>query len=399
MKLRFLFGLVVTFLFMQGCENDLTVDPTFDSHFVKYYGTKGDQEGRDMVSVPDGYIIAGRSDSDDLGKQIILLKTDKLGNEVWSIMHGGIYNEDPASIAVNQNGELLVSSTVNYPDGTSDMVYYLFASDGNIIDSILLGKPSTTEIANEAIVLSDGSFLFLGTTDQEGPNPNINTYMILYRTTGAVLDTLPKSSFNAFWGQSLNNNLAAGVVESNSEFYVLGTSDAGQATTAGNNMVTFKLDDFGNIIIGYTYWGTDDEVTASKIVDGEQGFLLIGSSSNGATSSIFIQEISENFADEVNVQIGSSNLIGKDILDIGTSYIVLAEEVISPTDRNIYLCSVDNLGNKFWETRFGGNELDIAESGLIQDSDRGIVLLGTVDLENQKKITLIKVNDSGLLQP
>ena len=48
-----------------GCQNDISVEPTFDSHFVKYYGSKGDQEGRDMVKVADGYVLLGRSDSDN----------------------------------------------------------------------------------------------------------------------------------------------------------------------------------------------------------------------------------------------------------------------------------------------------------------------------------------------
>ena len=378
-----------------GCENTLTVDPTFDSHYVKYYGMKGDQEGRDMAKVADGFVLLGRTDSDNFGKQVYVVKTDFLGNQQWSMSYGGVFNEDPASIDVDANGNIIIATTVGTSNGTTDMVMYRLNSDGSFSDSLVYGDPSFSEVAKEAISLTTGDYMIMGTTDQVVGKQNA---ILIYRTEINSLTPLLQTFWTRIHGEG-TSDIAGGIVESNGRYHVLGTSDSDNANTAGNNMLIFSLDGTGEQFLA-TFWGTDDDQTAEKLIDVEGGFVLAGTSSNGVNSNIIIQPVTESLgSSQAAILVPKNNVSARDIMDIGTGYVILGTEQLGVTDTNIYLTEIDKFGNVMWETTFGGDEIDLGASGLFQDNDGGVVFLGTVDLESQSKMALIKVNDSGLLEP
>jgi len=399
MKKRLTTIWILMLLLVSSCDTTLNIEPSYESHFVKYFGGKGDQEARDMVTVSDGYILLGSSDSDLLGKQVLIIKTDFLGNTIWTRNYGGIYNEDPQSIGIAPSGEFVISSTLNYPDATSDIKVHLLASDGSKTDSLIYGDPNFSEFATDAIALVNGDYIILGTTTNV-PAPLVSAIVVL-RTEPNSLNLLPEASWRRVHGEG-DNDSAAEVVEvfdiqSNSyEYYVLGTSNSNQASNY--DMLIFSLDETGEQI-NVNFWGTDDNDIAGSLIKLESGFGLFGTTTNGASNNYLFQQVGPSLMNRSAIITGERpNIIGRDIIDIGTAYIIIGTEIIGVEDTNIYLAKIDKLfPTVYWETTFGGTELDEAASGLYLDADGGIVFLATVDLESQTKMALIKVNPEGLL--
>jgi hypothetical protein len=81
----------------------------------------------------------------------------------------------------------------------------------------------------------------------------------------------------------------------------------------------------------------------------------------------------------------------------GVFVFVLADEInTADQTRNIRLFKVNaQLGTEDWSRQFGSGDYDETSSALAELPNGDIVILGTVTLINQRKMTLIKVNEQG----
>src|SRR5690606_35434457 len=84
-RLLFVLG---AFVFSQ-CDTASNVDPRYETYFIKYYGTEGDQNGADIVVNDDGtMILLGNSVLPTGVANPFLIKTDTHGNLVWRLNFG-----------------------------------------------------------------------------------------------------------------------------------------------------------------------------------------------------------------------------------------------------------------------------------------------------------------------
>ena len=71
-----------------ACDLFQDIEPVFESYFVKFHGGSGDQIGEDLIRLDDGgYMIVGTTFplGEDVPNQanILVIRTDSLGNQVW----------------------------------------------------------------------------------------------------------------------------------------------------------------------------------------------------------------------------------------------------------------------------------------------------------------------------
>lgn len=74
-----------------GCTKEQIAPANQSLAFVKYYGHVGDQQGSDLQRTLDGgYIMIGSTNSysSQVESDILVVKTDSLGNEIWSTALG-----------------------------------------------------------------------------------------------------------------------------------------------------------------------------------------------------------------------------------------------------------------------------------------------------------------------
>lgn len=119
-------------------------------------------KGKSVMQTSDGgyLILGGRRDTSQ--HNVILIKTDSLGNINWSKLYNGANagNSESYSFNKTQNGGVIISS---YLDGYFSLLYILVDSSGNIVWS-QSGAPTSgyTNYGTWAQQTNDGGYILTG---------------------------------------------------------------------------------------------------------------------------------------------------------------------------------------------------------------------------------------------
>ncbi len=87
----------------------------------KHFGQTDDDQGKSIVSVDDGYVIAGYTSSfGNFYKDVYLFKTDLNGEQVWNRTYGGADMDEGNCIIKSGDGFVIAGYTCSYGIYTSD---------------------------------------------------------------------------------------------------------------------------------------------------------------------------------------------------------------------------------------------------------------------------------------
>ena len=166
-----------------ACDTEDSLEPLFEDFFIKYYGGEGSQIGVDLVTLVDGgFVLLGESTTTGGDSQIMLVRTDALGNELWSKLYGGSQNEFPTDLEIEPDENLLIAANVEEAiSGQTDVMFLRVNLEGAVLDSVVFGSPNVTEGVNSITVVSDGDIIGVGTTsdvDTQKPGFNAATDLI-----------------------------------------------------------------------------------------------------------------------------------------------------------------------------------------------------------------------------
>jgi len=108
----------------------IKTDGIGDTIWTKTYGGISWDEGHSVQQTPDGgFIIVGETYSFGAGGDVYLLKTDSTGDTVWTKTYGGVYSDFGVSVRqTSDSGYIIVGSTYSFGSGDSDV--YLIKTDG-----------------------------------------------------------------------------------------------------------------------------------------------------------------------------------------------------------------------------------------------------------------------------
>jgi len=147
--------------------------------WYKTFGGEADDYGGSVQQTSDGgYIIAGHTDSFGSGKaDVYLIKTDKMGDAVWSKTFGG--EQDDIGISAQQTsdgGYIIVGGTGSFGAGGSDV--YLIKTDamGNTVWYKTYGG-LRDDMGIAVQQTSDNGFIIAGYTDSFGSGDS-DVYLI-----------------------------------------------------------------------------------------------------------------------------------------------------------------------------------------------------------------------------
>jgi len=105
------------------------------------YGADGRDEGSDIISVENGYLILGNNRENSIdGYDTIIIKININGNFMWSTNIGGIKDDKSYRIIkTNDNEYSIIGQTYNSEDDNSDAYYVTIDSDGKVLTSEVYG--------------------------------------------------------------------------------------------------------------------------------------------------------------------------------------------------------------------------------------------------------------------
>jgi len=132
-----------------------------------------------------GYILCGQTTSFGAGmNDLYLIRTDSVGNLVWSKTYGGTNNDYGYTVEQLSSGGFIIGGlTTSFTGGGA----YIIKTDGSgtLSWSKAIGRRGY-DLAYSVLPTSDGGYVIGGYTDTLGTGANYNFYLIKTDSTGAA---------------------------------------------------------------------------------------------------------------------------------------------------------------------------------------------------------------------
>jgi type IX secretion system substrate protein len=284
--------------------------------WLKAYGGDGDESLRKIVPAGNGdYFLCGYASSSFGAGSFdnYVLRVDNTGNVVWSKTFGGIDNDKARSMAMDQNGDLIVVGYVqSFGAGQKDIsVTKLDTAAGNIIWSYAYGHPKT-EKAQELVTDTNGNIIIAGESKMDfGSGLVFNVALMHLDSLGTVnwsklyTDTFDTKSW------SITNGINGG--------YVLGSQ--GNVVGAVNDTTTessvIKVDAAGALEWAVALGGNGKEMRPEIISTTDNAYLT------GISSSSFANDtLRDPYLVKMDtIGVSGCNSVTKSFTTIDTSFI------------------------------------------------------------------------------
>lgn len=267
--MRFIGLIGALILFSRGLDAQFFISRT--------YGAPGTfNEGAGVVKTSDGgYLIAGSTGGwGSVNGDVVLIKTDTLGNQVWAKIYGGVYTEKAVEFIALQDGNFLIGAITNESENGDYSIWLLKVDiDGNVLRSQFVGTDSwdiikgLDEGADGSIVVSALSYAL--------PFPNGGHLLIKLDAQG-----------NELWRRTVSDvdgQLAGGVVM-DLEGNVLTAGATYDAFYENHAMALSKFSATGDLIWQQLYNTSNDDYFTDVCLGPDSSILVCGSTTYNDTT-------------------------------------------------------------------------------------------------------------------
>lgn len=146
----------------------LKITPDGTQIWNRTIGGANTQKAYSMTTAPDGYVLAGESQSPQTDTDAYIAKVDLDGNLVWSKTVGGKAADSASYIGSTQDGGYLVCGfTFSFGAGNRDFWLIKISSEGQVLFSCTAGDAGYQE-AYAAIDEGGNQYVMVGWTDPIG---------------------------------------------------------------------------------------------------------------------------------------------------------------------------------------------------------------------------------------
>jgi hypothetical protein len=233
-----------------------------------FRGTNNNYSNSVQQTVDGGFIIGGSTNSFSTGgnDDVYLIKTNATGDSIWTKAYGGVFSEGGSCVQQTaDNGYIIVGSTNSFGAGSYDV--YLIKTDaiGDTLWSKTFGG-AANDIGYSVQQTTDGGYIITGYTWSYGVGNN-NVYLIKTDSTGTLSWSKTFGGANYDQGYSVKQTADGGYI-------IAGTT---RSFGAGNsNIYLIKTDTYGLLLWSRTFGGTnyDQAWFVQQTTDG--GYIISG---------------------------------------------------------------------------------------------------------------------------
>jgi hypothetical protein len=176
----------------------LRTDKQGDTLWTKTFGTALWEQCTDVIPTSDkGFFMVGTTWDSELGdKDILMVKTDSLGNLLWQQVYS-TDGPDTVSQALEVNGNLYLMGTAEHPDSMRNMVITVFNANGQLLWSKQYGSMQE-DIGNGFCVNSQNQLMICGSAQMVPGSPFYQLYIHKLDLSGNPLWPAANHSYDNF---------------------------------------------------------------------------------------------------------------------------------------------------------------------------------------------------------
>jgi hypothetical protein len=324
----------------------IKTDELGDTVWTKTYIGTWSQWIESVLETADGYLLAGGKviSTGPAKSAIYLMKTDKMGDTLWTKTIGGDEGEYVVDIQQTSDGGYIIGG---YADQDYYACYYLakITAAGDLGWAKKYGCTDRVELRAQAVQqTADSGYILAGYGDDYTYEDGTG-YMYLVKTD-SIGDTLWTKRYD--WS---SYEIAYSIREIPNSGYIIGgyTSSFG---TSESDFLLMKIDQQGDSLWLKTYGGVLQDRAFTVKMTGDGGFAMSGyTSSYGAGSNDF------------------------------------------------YLIRTDSNGDTLWTRTYGGDWQEMADD-MEQTADGGFIMTGytySFDAGSRPNVYLVKTDANGLI--
>ncbi len=319
-----------------------------------------------------GYIIAGytRSYGTEAGRNLWLFRTDNMGNLIWNKTFGGDGDDEAAAVKQTNDGGFIAAGYSVVSGSAKDVFVVKTDSLGNHVWSRTFGGSSDEE-AYALEVLPDGGCLIGCATSSYGAGSR-DGWLIRINSTGNTVwtKTIGGLSTDGIRGLQLTND---------NYFIITGWTASDGAGILGNAWLV-KTDSLGNIIFNKNFGGNDADRGLSVQQTSDDGYVLTGytaSTGAGLDDLFFIKTDAAGNQVWAKTLGGTGRDYGNAVKQTPDGGYLLAGYTLSygAGGDDLWVIKTDSSGNLTWQKTYGGIASDVAYS-MDLTSDGGYVIVG-----------------------
>jgi hypothetical protein len=240
----------------------IKTDAQGDTLWTRTYGGEGDDDAYSVALTSDGgYIIAGTTRSFGAGfEDVWLLKTNALGNTLWTRTYGGHLLDRGRAVQPTADGGYIVAGSTR-----EDYGVYLVKTDSHGDTLWTRNYGGTRSTRGEAVQqTTDGGYIVTG--GKSGPRPEKGVYLL---KTNAAGDSL--------WSRAYNNN------GNYSGYSVQQTTDGGYIIAGTTHDVFLvRTNAQGETLWTRTYGGSNEDGGRCVRQTADGGYIVTGYASDSA---------------------------------------------------------------------------------------------------------------------
>ena len=258
--------------FGAGGEDIILVKYDSDGHQLwnTTWGGASTDMGYGVAVASDGIYVTGHTRSYGAGgADALLIKYDSDGHQLWNTTWGGASNDYGNAVAVAGDVVYITGYTESYGAGNQDALLITYDSDGNQLWNTTWGGPNY-DYGDDVAVTSDGVYV-TGFTESYGAG-GADAFLVKYDSDGHQL-------WNTTWGGTSYEG-GKGVAVASDGIYVAGFTRSFGAADADTLLI--KYDSDGNQLWNTTWGGVGDEPGFGVAVTSDGIYVAGGTDSYGA---------------------------------------------------------------------------------------------------------------------
>jgi hypothetical protein len=310
-----------------------------DTLWTKTYGGFNGDIARCVQQTNDGgYILTGMTASYGAGDMdIYIIKTDSLGELLWTKTYGGFYNDGSEWIECTTDSGYIVAGTSNsYGSGSSDIWVVRINENGDTTWTQTYGGVNGDK-SWSVIQTNDEGYVICGKTESYGAG---GSDVWLIKT-----DSLGDTVWTQTYGGS-QHDLGRSVVQTSDNCYII-TGYTYSYGSGQSDIWLIKTDSLGDALWTRVFGGTDYDYAYQVVETEDHGYFITGmtmSLGNGHADAWFIR--------------------------------------------------TDSLGDTLWTRTFGDTSYEYMVSG-VQTADGGFIACGYTETNWIYDLWIIKLDSTG----